>query len=135
MRAIPVVLLALSLTGCSLLHKPSAPAPQPQATPAAEAASKPKPAPKAVVPAALYKSAEELVGKPFRDMGEVSGSSCQASAKDAAPSIANARRRMQLRATAMKANAVLLHECQVVNGMDGCYSAAVCRGSALKVSE
>ncbi|ACT05723.1 outer membrane lipoprotein [Dickeya chrysanthemi Ech1591] len=133
MRAVPVLLLAFSLTGCSLLHKPAAPAPQPQPPVAVEPPPKPKPVAHPA-PAVLYKSAEELVGKPFRDMGEVSGSSCQSSAQDTPPSIPSARRKMQNRATAMKANAVLLHDCQVVSNVAGCYRQAVCQGTALKVS-
>ncbi|GKW13176.1 MULTISPECIES: Rcs stress response system protein RcsF [Pectobacterium] len=134
MRAVPFILLAMSLTGCSLFQKPQAPVPQPVVeTKAVEPAPKPKP-PVRPAPAVLYKSAEELVGKPFRDMGEVSGSSCQVSAQDSPPNTANARKRMQNRATAMKANAVLLHECQTVSGVAGCYSQVVCQGTALKVS-
>ncbi|MCL2896389.1 Rcs stress response system protein RcsF [Brenneria tiliae] len=132
MRALPLVLLAMSLTGCSLLQKSPAPAPQP-AESKVEPVAKPKPVPRPA-PAVLYKSAEELVGKPFRDLGEVSGSSCQVSAQDAPPNIANARRRMQNRAAEIKANAVLLHECQVISGVAGCYRQAVCQGTALRVS-
>lgn len=134
MRAVPFILLAMSLTGCSLFQKPPAQAPQPAIeTKTVEPAPKPKPVARPT-PAVLYKSAEELVGKPFRDMGEVSGSSCQVSAQDSPPNAANARKRMQNRATAMKANAVLLHECQTVSGVAGCYSQVVCQGTALKVS-
>ncbi|POE05025.1 Rcs stress response system protein RcsF [Pectobacterium odoriferum] len=134
MRAVPFILLAMSLTGCSLFQKPPAPAPQPVIeTKTVEPAPKAKPSARPT-PAVLYKSAEELVGKPFRDMGEVSGSSCQVSAQDSPPNAANARKRMQNRATAMKANAVLLHECQTVSGVAGCYSQVVCQGTALKVS-
>ncbi|MCL2893870.1 MULTISPECIES: Rcs stress response system protein RcsF [Brenneria] len=133
MRALPLMLLAMSLTGCSLLQKSPAPEPQPVSESKVEPVAKPKPAPRPA-PAALYKSAEELVGKPFRDLGEVSGSSCQVSAQDAPPNIANARRRMQNRAAEIKANAVLLHECQVISGVAGCYRQAVCQGTALRVS-
>ncbi|BES86012.1 Rcs stress response system protein RcsF [Pectobacterium araliae] len=134
MRAVPFILLAMSLTGCSLFQKLQAPVPQPVVeTKTVEPAPKQKP-PARPAPAVLYKSAEELVGKPFRDMGEVSGSSCQVSAQDSPPNTANARKRMQNRATAMKANAVLLHECQTVSGIAGCYSQVVCQGTALKVS-
>ncbi|RLM24260.1 Rcs stress response system protein RcsF [Brenneria alni] len=133
MRALPLMLLAMALTGCSLSQKPPAPAPQPASEPKVEPVAKPKPAPRPA-PAVLYKNAEELVGKPFRDMGEVSGSSCQVSAQDAPPSMDNARKRMQSRASAMKANAVLLHECQIIGGVAGCYRQVVCQGTALKVS-
>jgi RcsF protein len=85
-------------------------------------------------PVKLYKSAEELVGKPFRDLGEVSGESCQTTVQDSPPNLATARKRMQIRASYMKANAVLLHDCQIVSGVAGCYQQAICQGSALNVS-
>lgn len=69
MRALPLCLLALSLTGCSMLQsKPSTtetlvkqPPPVTKTSPTVA----PRPA-----PVKLYKSAEELVGKPFRDLGK-----------------------------------------------------------------
>ena len=132
MRVLPLCLLALALTGCSTQHTaPSttnsttttaAPAPV-KATPAARPA-----------PVKLYKSAEELVGKPFRDLGEVSGESCQSTVQDSPPNLNTARKRMQTRASYMKANAVLLHDCQIVSGVAGCYQQAICQGSALNVS-
>lgn len=133
MRAIPLLFLALSLTGCSLLQPKPSPAPQPVSEPSVTPPAKPKPVSRPA-PAVLYQSAEELVGKPFRDLGEVSGSSCQTSAQDTPPTIAAARKRMQSRAGMMKANAVLLHECQITSGMAGCYRQAVCQGTALKVT-
>lgn len=134
MRALPLILLAMTLTGCSLLQKSPAPKHRPTSEAKVEPAAKPKPTTRPVAPAVLYKSAEELVGSPFRDMGEVSGSSCQVSAQDTPPSIASARKRMQNRATTMKANAVLLHECQIISSVAGCYRQAVCQGTALQVS-
>ncbi|HEI8868351.1 MULTISPECIES: Rcs stress response system protein RcsF [Serratia] len=132
MRALPLCLLALTLGGCSMLRteptstnstsKPTATTPS-KTTPAARPA-----------PVKLYKSAEELVGKPFRDLGEVSGESCQTTVQDSPPNMATARKRMQIRASYMKANAVLLHDCQIVSGVAGCYQQAVCQGSALNVS-
>ncbi len=114
MRALPICLVALMLSGCSMLSRsPVEPvqstAPQPKAEPA-----KPK-APRAT-PVRIYTNAEELVGKPFRDLGEVSGDSCQASNQDSPPSIPTARKRMQINASKMKANAVLLHSCEVTSG-------------------
>ncbi len=103
MRALPICLVALMLSGCSMLSRSPASgcsmlsrspvepvqstAPQPKAEPA-----KPK-APRAT-PVRIYTNAEELVGKPFRDLGEVSGDSCQASNQDSPPSIPTARKRM-----------------------------------------
>ncbi len=131
MRVLPLCLLALSLTGCSMLQsKPSitdSPVKQPTSV------TKPSPAPRPA-PVRLYKNAEELVGKPFRDLGEVFGESCQTTIQDSPPSISTARKRMQIRASYMKANAVLLHECEIQSGVPGCYRQAVCQGSALKVS-
>lgn len=132
MRALPICLVALMLSGCSMLSRsPVEPvqstAPQPKAEPA-----KPK-APRAT-PVRIYTNAEELVGKPFRDLGEVSGDSCQASNQDSPPSIPTARKRMQINASKMKANAVLLHSCEVTNGTPGCYRQAVCIGSALNIT-
>ncbi|MGG2142857.1 Rcs stress response system protein RcsF [Symbiopectobacterium sp. RP] len=133
MRAIPLVFLALSLTGCSLLQPKTAHTPQPVIEPTVEAPAKAKQAPRPAT-AVLYNNAEELVGKPFRDMGEVSGSVCQASMQDTPATVANTRRRLQTRATAMRANAVLMHNCQVVSGVAGCYRQAICEGTALKIS-
>ncbi|AUG99663.1 Rcs stress response system protein RcsF [Pectobacteriaceae bacterium CE70] len=134
MRSILFLMLAFSLTGCSLLNKSTHPAPKQPVHTATEHSPKAKPVYRPVH-AVLYKNAEELVGKPFRDMGEVSGSSCQVSARDTPPNIASAQKRMQSRAAAMKANAVLLHDCQIVSSIAGCYRQAICQGTALKVSE
>lgn len=101
-------------------------------TPAESGACKTK-APRAT-PVRIYTNAEELVGKPFRDLGEVSGDSCQASNQDSPPSIPTARKRMQINASKMKANAVLLHSCEVTSGTPGCYRQAVCIGSALNIT-
>lgn len=133
MRALPLCLLALSLTGCSMLQsKPSTtdkPVEQPPPVTKHSPAAAARPA-----PVKLYKSAEELVGKPFRDLGEVSGESCQSTVQDSPPNISTARKRMQIRASYMKANAVLLHQCEIQSGVPGCYQQAVCQGSALSVS-
>ena len=89
MRVLPLCLLALALAGCSSQRiapsstnstsKPTTTSPA-KATPAARPA-----------PVKLYKSAEELVGKPFRDLGEVSGESCQTTVQDSPPNLATAQ--------------------------------------------
>jgi len=84
-------------------------------------------------PVKIYTNAADLVGKPFRDLGEVSGESCQATNQDSPPNIPTARKRLQINASKMKANAVLLHSCEVTSGTPGCYRQAVCVGSALSV--
>ena len=124
MRALPVCLLALLLGGCSMLNRSPVEPVQSTATPVKTETAKPK-APRAT-PVRIITNAEDLVGKPFRDLGEVSGESCQATNQDSPPNIPNASK--------MKANAVLLHSCEVTSGTPGCYRQAVCVGSALNVS-
>ncbi|EIC83085.1 Rcs stress response system protein RcsF [Serratia sp. M24T3] len=133
MRALPLCLLALLLAGCSATHRTQ---PIFNEHPTYEPSQPAKPKPVTTRPAAikLYKDPGALVGTPFRDLGEVSGESCQVNAHDAQPSISNARRRMLNHAATMKANAVLLHQCQIVSDVAGCHQQAVCQGSALNVS-
>jgi RcsF protein len=132
MRALPICLLAVMLSGCTMLSRSPVEPIKSTATPPKDEPAKPK----AVKPAPvkIYTNAEELVGKPFRDLGEVSGDSCQVSNQDSPPNIPTARKRLQVNASKMKANAVLLHSCDVTSGTPGCYRQAVCVGSALNVS-
>ncbi len=132
MRALPICLLALTLSGCSLLSRSPVEPVQSTSAPVQPEPVRPK-APRAA-PVKIYTKAEDLIGKPFRDLGEVTGDSCQSSSQDSPPNIATARKRMQINASKMKANAVLQHSCEVTSGTPGCYRQAVCIGSALKVS-
>ncbi|WP_243078538.1 Rcs stress response system protein RcsF [Pantoea sp. MQR6] len=130
MRFLPLCLLALMLTGCVREYHPISSAPsRPQASsePTRKPASRP-------APVKVYTDATDLVSKPFRDLGEVSGDDCQTSTQDSPPNIATARKRLQVKASQMKANAVLLHKCEIVSSTPGCYRQAICQGSALKVS-
>lgn len=132
MRVVPLCLLALSLTGCSLLHKPYKPVePFKQTAQTESVQAKPAARP---APVKLYTNTNDLLSKPFRDLGEVYGEDCQVSRQSSPPNINTARTRMQIRAANMKANAVLLHQCEVVSNSQGCYRQAVCQGSALKVT-
>lgn len=132
MRALPICFLTLILSGCSMLSRSPVEPVQSTASPAKTEPAKPKATRPA--PVRIYNSAEELVGKPFRDLGEVSGESCQASNQDSPPNIPTARKRLQINAAKMRANAVLLHSCEVTSGTPGCYRQAVCLGTALNVS-
>ncbi|WP_312778171.1 Rcs stress response system protein RcsF [Pseudescherichia sp.] len=133
MRALPICLLALMLSGCSMLSRsPVEPVQSNAATPSKAEPVKAKVSPPA--PVRVITNPEELIGKTFRDLGEVSGDSCQASNRDSPPNIPTARKRMQINAAKMKANAVLQHSCEVTSGTPGCYRQAVCIGSALNVS-
>lgn len=133
MRVLPLCLLALSLTGCSLLQKPYQPV-TPAAQPTQTEPTAPRPVAHPSAPVKLYTNAADLVSKPFRDLGEVYGDDCQSSAQDSPPNLATARKRMQIRASGLKANAVLVHNCEIVNASQGCFRQAICQGSALKVS-
>jgi RcsF protein len=132
MRALPICLLALMLSGCSILSR--SPVEPTQSTATAPKTEPTRPKPPRAAPVKIYTNAEDLVGKPFRDLGEVSGDSCQMSNQDSPPNIPTARKRMQINASKMKANAVLLHKCEITSGAPGCYRQAVCVGSALKVN-
>ncbi|CBA28233.1 Rcs stress response system protein RcsF [Cronobacter turicensis] len=131
MRALPICLLAFILSGCSVLNRSPVEPVQSTASP-----QKSEPVRQKTVrpaPVKIYTNAADLVGKPFRDLGEVSGESCQATNQDSPPNIPTARKRLQINASKMKANAVLLHSCEVTSGTPGCYRQAVCVGSALSV--
>ncbi|ELQ5997752.1 Rcs stress response system protein RcsF [Cronobacter dublinensis] len=131
MRALPICLLAFILSGCSVLSRSPVEPVQSTASPQKSEPVRPKTVRPA--PVRIYTNAEDLVGKPFRDLGEVSGESCQATNQDSPPNIPTARKRLQINASKMKANAVLLHSCEVTSGTPGCYRQAVCVGSALNV--
>ena len=132
MRVSPLCLLPLLLTGCSLLPHESQPESQKQ-KPAQTEVVHHKPVARPT-PVTLYTDATDLVSKPFRDLGEVYGEDCQNTNQSSPANIATARKRMQIRASGMKANAVLLHKCEIVSSAPGCYRQAVCQGSALQVS-
>ena len=131
MRALPICLLALTLSGCNLLSRSPVEPVQSTATPKQAEPAKVKVA--RPMPVRVYTNAEELLGKPFRDLGEVTGDSCQASNQDSPANVQTARKRMQINASRMKANAVLLHSCEITSGTPGCYRQAICVGSALNV--
>ncbi|EXU75728.1 MULTISPECIES: Rcs stress response system protein RcsF [Erwinia] len=133
MRVLPLCLLALSLTGCSLLQKPYKPV-EPFRQPAQTVSGQAKPASRPA-PVKLYTNASDLVSSPFRDLGEVYGEDCQSSRQSSPPNISTARKRLQAHAANMKANAVLLHRCEIVSNTQGCFRQAVCEGSALKVTK
>lgn len=132
MRALPICLLALMLSGCSMLSRSPVEPAKNTATTTRTEPEKPK-APRPA-PVRIITNAEELVGKPFRDLGEVSGDSCQATNQDSPPSIPTARKRMQINASKLRANAVLQHSCEVTSGTPGCYRQAVCIGTALNIT-
>lgn len=100
MRALPICLLALMLSGCSMLSRSPVEPVKSTATPPKVEPAKPK-APRPA-PVKIYTKAEDLIGKPFRDLGEVTGESCQASNQDSPPNIPTARKRLQINAAKMK---------------------------------
>lgn len=73
MRALPICLLALMLSGCSMLSRSPVEPAQSTATPPVKSEPS-KPRATRPAPVRIYTDASELVGKPFRDLGEVSGS-------------------------------------------------------------
>lgn len=133
MRALPICLLAVMLSGCSVLSRSPVQPTESTAMPSQTQPEKTKPV-HTFSPVRIYTSAEGLLGKTFRDLGEVSGDDCQISNQDSPANIPTARKRLQINAAKMKANAALVHKCEITSGTPGCYRQAVCIGSALQVS-
>ena len=132
MRLFPLCVFALMLTGCSVQHEtPAQHQPLNSGRHAEPERSKPV---RRAAPVDVYTSPTDLLSKPFRDLGEVSGEDCQSGPQSSPANINTARKRMQIKASEIKANAVLLHQCTVVTTAAGCYRQAVCQGSALKVT-
>lgn len=82
----------------------------------------------------LYRTDAELSGVKFKELGQVSGDSCQFTSQDAPPSIPAATLNMQRRAAFQGANAVLLNRCELMTSVPGCHRAAICEGTALSVA-
>ncbi|NHB92475.1 Rcs stress response system protein RcsF [Photorhabdus cinerea] len=82
----------------------------------------------------LYTKSEELLGTPFKDLGIVTGQSCRSSLQDPPANITIARNQMIMKATHLNANAILLHQCEMLSGQ-GCYQIAICEGSALLITQ
>ncbi|WP_063655116.1 Rcs stress response system protein RcsF [Candidatus Arsenophonus triatominarum] len=80
----------------------------------------------------IFDKTEALLGKPFKDLGIVSGISCQPNRQDPSVSIPVAKKNMLKKASSLGANGVLLHRCEIISTPD-CYQAAICEGSALKI--
>ncbi|MFD0709799.1 Rcs stress response system protein RcsF [Photorhabdus akhurstii] len=82
----------------------------------------------------LYTKSEELLSASFKDLGIVSGQSCRNSLQDPPANITVARNQMITKAAYLDANAVLLHQCEILSGQ-GCYQIAICEGSALLITQ
>ncbi|MDX7991902.1 Rcs stress response system protein RcsF [Xenorhabdus sp. Reich] len=120
MRVLPICFMALFMVGCtSLSNKANMP----------DAELK-HPSAKVSSYVRLYTKTDELLDSPFKDLGIVAGESCRSTLQDPPASIATARQKMLVRAAALNANAVLLHQCAILSGQ-GCYQTAICEGSAL----
>ncbi|UNH24716.1 Rcs stress response system protein RcsF [Moellerella wisconsensis] len=131
MRTLLLALTALSLSGCGInqyIHKNS----QPDFTdmkltkPQARVAIPKSPTVK------LFSSPDELLGKPFKDLGVVSGQTCRETVQSPPTNIKLAQIQMLNKAAYIAADAVLLHQCQTMSAA-GCYQAAICEGSALQI--
>ncbi|WKX25886.1 Rcs stress response system protein RcsF [Tatumella ptyseos] len=129
---LPLCMVVVGLVGCTTQYKPVEPFPEKSQTLHQEKGRKTV---HRVTPVQLYTNPADLINKPFRDLGEVSGEDCQANAQSSPPNLNTARKRMQVKASSLKANAVLVHQCEVISTNSGCYREAVCQGSALKVSQ
>lgn len=109
MRILFITLLAVLLTGC---FSP----PKPQSTSYVK----------------VYQNRDELAGVNYREVGIVSGSSCQLLQQDRPATITDARADMQRHAATI-GDAVILGRCETLNGLAGCYRSTVCEGTAIKI--
>jgi len=125
-------MMIIGLAGCTTPYKPVEPFPDKGLSQNQEKVRKPV---HRATPVQLYTDATDLINKPFRDLGEVSGEDCQVNAQSSPPNLNTARKRMQIKASSLKANAILVHQCEVISTNSGCYREAVCQGSALKVTQ
>ncbi|WP_241622515.1 Rcs stress response system protein RcsF [Rosenbergiella australiborealis] len=130
-RLLPLCMVIVGLTGCTTAYKPVEPFPEKNLTQNHDRVHKMHRASSLQ----LYTDPAELINKPFRDLGEVSGEDCQASIQNSPANLSIARKRMQLKAATLKANAILVHQCEVITTNSVCYREAVCQGSALKVTQ
>lgn len=135
MRVLIVSLLTFFMVGCSVRETPR----EPEQPKYADLRLK-KPVSKKTKTTSpssrvrLYTQPEDLLGKPFRDLGVVLGQNCRGAAKSAPASIPAARKQMLRHAGKMKADAVLLHQCEIITSKD-CEQLAVCEGTAIKVDD
>ncbi|MBT0720175.1 Rcs stress response system protein RcsF [Tatumella sp. TA1] len=132
LRLLPLCMIIVGIAGCATKYKPVEPFPKKNQAQTEEKVRKPI---HRATPVQLYTNPTDLINKPFRDLGEVSGEDCQASAQSSPPNLNTARKRMQMKASNLKANAILVHQCEVIATNAGCYREAVCQGSALKITQ
>lgn len=118
MRVLLLCLFSITLAGCS--------APQTTSSTGNDT--------RTAVSVPIYRNAEQLAGKSFRKLGEVSGIDCQLAIQDPPPNLATARQQMQTRASQMGANGVILQDCQIAGSFSGCRQQAICRGIAIDTS-
>ncbi len=132
LRLLPLCFVVIGLSGCATEYKPVKPFPEKVLSQRTEKSRKTS---HRTAPVQLYTNPTDLINKPFRDLGEVSGSDCQVSNQDSPANINTARKRIQLKASDLKANAILVHQCETITSNAGCYREAVCQGSALKITQ
>lgn len=102
-----------SLTGCSLLGNP----PEPKST------------------IVLFDNPQQLAGITYKSLGNISGAACQMSASDPIVTVRQAEQQIQRHAQRIGASAVLVQNCEILQGTPGCIRQTVCKGEALKFGE
>lgn len=133
LHLLPLAIVALGVAGCSTSYKPVKPFPSEKHHRMTEKTYRRSIDRTSAVQ--IFNNTSDLVSKPFRDLGEVSGDDCQSTHQDSPANINTARKRMQLKAANLEANAILIHQCQIIHGVSGCVRQAICQGSALKINQ
>lgn len=134
MRFCRLILYVLTgwLTGCTSTYHPVLPFPNKDLKVTEDENSKSIQSANKVI---LYSNPAELLSKPFRDLGELTEEGCQTSRKHTTTSLTLARKKLQMKAATLNANAVLIHQCQTEKHQSGCFRYSTCQGTALQVTE
>ncbi|MDY6322053.1 MAG: Rcs stress response system protein RcsF [Succinivibrio sp.] len=78
---------------------------------------------------------EDLQGRAYKVIGQVTGLSCKAGEYDPAPTEADARTKARLKAVDLGANAVKFGRCVRLENTPACLVSVTCYGDALVVQE
>lgn len=83
----------------------------------------------------VFDSAQQLSGITHTSIGNVSGAACQVNLNDPIVTVRQAEQQIQRHAGRLGANAVLIENCEILQGTPGCVRQTVCKGQAIKFGQ
>ncbi|SES87172.1 Rcs stress response system protein RcsF [Thorsellia anophelis] len=83
----------------------------------------------------LFDNPGQLTGISYKSLGDISGAACQVNASDPVVTVRQAEQQIQRHAQRIGASAVLVQNCEILQGTPGCVRQTVCKGEALKFGE